>query len=44
MQASDGKSALDTGRMALREPEGVITDKYGEIEVVPCWKWMLRSS
>ena len=24
------------------DEEGVIADKHGEIEVIPCWKWMLK--
>ena len=24
------------------DEEGVIVDKHGEIEVIPCWKWMLK--
>ena len=23
------------------DEESTITDKYGTIEVIPCWKWML---
>jgi len=24
------------------DEEGTITDKYGNIEIIPCWKWMLE--
>lgn len=22
--------------------EGTLTDQYGNIEVIPCWKWLLK--
>ena len=26
------------------DEEGTLTDKHGTIEVIPCWKWLLRES
>lgn len=26
------------------DEEGGITDKYGEIQIIPCWKWLLNSN
>ena len=24
--------------------EGTLTDQYGNIEVIPCWKWLLKDN
>ena len=26
------------------EEEGTLTDQYGNIEVIPCWKWLLKDN
>ena len=26
------------------DEEGTLTDKYGTIEVIPCWKWLLKDN
>ena len=25
-----------------KNEEGILTDKHGTIEVIPCWKWLLE--
>ena len=35
---------FEFNKITMAIAEGTLTDQYGNIEVIPCWKWLLKDN